>query len=304
MASEANWDRLLEWMTHVGSGPWDAFRQAVDELDPRHDEDRRDLYRSLRILLSDMGHVDFFVGGSRRWCARRPALVGTPQRGHDHLFTGGRSSSLLSSLVSAARDVQAVVAFHEDHPGLSRVRIQGDPDLLKPIAMDLEIEYLRDGPGTLATLLAPLASTLEAAEEADEPIGWNVRSWSLDEARWVEGRLSRSLREYTNRHGVRRHLVDTGRRRPLLAVERRAGMYCAALASRTRLVNYASDERTLRVPRWAPLPAEHARVACLAAGRPASLEDGHIVFKEVDPRFASALLASLGQGVSMPRTSR
>ena len=27
------WDRLLEWMTHVGSGPWDAFRQSVDELD-------------------------------------------------------------------------------------------------------------------------------------------------------------------------------------------------------------------------------------------------------------------------------
>ena len=91
--------------------------------------------------------------------------------------------------------------------------------------------------------------------EAEEPIGWNVRSWSFDEARWVDGRLSRSIREYRNRHGVRRYLVATERHQPLRDVEKRAGMYCAAIANRARILNYTEDDQTLRVPRWAPLPA-------------------------------------------------
>ena len=298
------WDRLLEWMTHVGSGPWDLFRQSVDELDDGDADDRRQLYRSLRIALSDMGHADFFIGGSRRWSARRPALVGIPQGEQEHLLTGGRSAALLSNLAAAARDSEADVAIEEDPPGLSRVRIQGDPARLEGLARECGIEYLRNGAATLAALLPPLHRTLEAAEEVDEPIGWDVRSWSLDEAGWVDGRLSRSLREYTNRHGARRHLVDTGRRRPLLEVDRRVGMYCAALVGRKRLVNYSEAEQSLRVPWWAPLPAEHARVACLAGGRPAFLDDGHITFKGVDRLFASTLLASLGQGVQVPRTFR
>lgn len=298
------WDRLLEWMTHVGSGPWDAFRDAVDELDGGSDEDRRTLYRSLRIALSDLGHADFFIGGSRRWHARRPALVGISQCNRRHVFTGGRSASLVSELSSAARNAEAVVTFEEDHPGLSRIHVDGYPTRLEKIAQDLGIDYLRDGAATLAALLPPLRGTLELSKEAEEPIGWDVRSWSFDKSQWVEGRLSPSLREYRNRHGVRRYLVDTGRREPLREVERRMGIYCAALAANLRLMQYSEDDQTLRVPWWAPLPAEHARAACLATGRLASREEEHIVFNGIDCRTAAILLASLGQGVPMPRTSK
>ena len=31
-AEMKKWDVLLEWMTHLGSGTWEAFRRAVDEL--------------------------------------------------------------------------------------------------------------------------------------------------------------------------------------------------------------------------------------------------------------------------------
>lgn len=298
------WDRLLEWMTHVGAGPWEAFRRAVDELDQSPNEDRQALYRSLRIAFSDLGHADFFVGESRRWRARRPALVATSQSEREHLFTGGRSARLANDLVAAARSAKTVVAIEQDHPGLSRVHIEGDPARLEGIAQDLGIDYMRSGAATLAVLLPPLRSTLVASKEADEPIGWKVRSWSFDEAQWMDGRLNRSLREYSNRHGVRRYLVDVGRRKPLREVEKRTGIYCAALARKIRLMNYREDDQTLRVPWWAPLPAEHARVACLARGRLSSLQDGHIIFKNVDYRTASTLLASLGQGVPMPRTSK
>ena len=54
-------------------------------------------------------------------------------------------------------------------------------------------------------------------------------------------------------------------------------MYCAALIRRERIVKYSHTEQTLRVPGWAPIPAEHARAACLARGVPASRQDGNLV---------------------------
>jgi hypothetical protein len=51
------WDLLLEWMTHLGSGAWEAFRGAVAELADDDVDDQR-LVRTLRITLSDLGHVE------------------------------------------------------------------------------------------------------------------------------------------------------------------------------------------------------------------------------------------------------
>ena len=301
-----NWDRLLEWMSHVGSGTWETFRETVDGLadEDENDADRPLLHRNVRIALSDLGHADFFIGGSRRWRARRPALVGLSHRDNEYVFTGGRSASLVSELSASARKAGAVVTSAQDFPQLSLIHVKGEPERLENIAQDLGIDYLLNGSATLAARLSPLHRTVEVSTEADEPIGWNVRSWSFAAAQWVEGRLHRSLCEYSNRHGVHRYFVDTGRRKPLREFERRAGMYYAAQSARIRLINYSQDHQTLQVPRWAPLPSEHARVACLAGGRLASLTERHIVFDGVDYRLASTMLASLGQGVPMPRISK
>ena len=86
-------DRLLEWMTHLGSGPWDAFREAVDDLDDGESgDDAQKLHRALRIVFSDLGHADFFVNGSRRWRVRRPALAELIGCGARHMFIGGRNA--------------------------------------------------------------------------------------------------------------------------------------------------------------------------------------------------------------------
>ena len=300
------WDRLLEWMSHLGSGTWEMFRGTVDGLADEDDNDanRHLLHRNLRIAFSDLGHADFHIGGSRRWRSRRPALVGLSDGENEHLFTGGRSASLASELTASARDAKAVVTSVQEFPQLSRVQVTGEPDRLARLAQDLGIDYLKNGATTLAARLSPLQRTFEACAEADEPIGWNVRSWSFAHAQWVARRLHRSLREYSNRHGARRYFVDTGRRKPLHEVERRAGMYYAARTTRIRLITYSHSDRTLQVPRWAPLPTEHARIACLAGGRLATLTERYIVFHGIDYRIASIMLASLGQGVPMPGISK
>ena len=300
-----NADRLLEWMTHVGSGPWDAFRDAVDEVDDVIErEDPHAWYRTLRMAMSDLGHVDFFVGGSRRWQMRQPVLAGLADDESAHLFTGGRTSELLDKLeqrVTGNRN--GIVTIHEDGPGPSRVKVTGEPEFLREVAEELRIQYLPKASVTLAGAATSIRDVLESTGRDEEPINWDVISWSFREARWVAGRGDRTIREYSNRHGMRRYLLNVDRDDSLREVEKHTGMYCAALIRRERIVNYSHTEQTLRVPVWAPLPAEHARAACLARGVPASRQDGSLVFKGVDWDTAATLLASLGQVVPTPVNS-
>ena len=300
-----NADRLLEWMTHVGSGPWDAFRDAVDEVDDIIDrDDPNGWYRTLRIAMSDLGHADFFVGGSRRWQVRRPVLTGLAEDESAHLFTGGRTSELLEMLEQRVTGSgKGTVTIEEDGPGPSRVRVKGAPEFLREVTEELRIQYLPKASMTLAGEATSMKDVLKGPCSDEEPINWAVTSWSFRETRWVPGRGDRTLREYSNRHGMRRYLLNVNRDGSLREIEKRTGMYCAALMRKERIVNYSQGERTLRVPVWAPLPAEYARAACLARGEPASREGGRIVFKGVDWDTAATLLASLGQVVPAPVSS-
>ena len=291
------WDLLLEWMTHLGSGAWEGFREAVAELaSDEFDGDENGLLRRLRITFSDLGHADFFVEGSRRWHVLRPALVGI-SRGGEHLFVGGRTRLLVDQLCTAVAP-HAVVTVSEITPGFSCVQIVGDPLALSAAAQAIGIEYISNASAMLSGRLRSIRSSLESAQRVQEPINWSVRSWSFHHAEWVGETLDRTVREYSNRHGVLRYFVHLGRP-GLREIEKRAAVYCAALVRGVRLVDYSSEERSLRIPRWAPLPEMHARVACLSGGRVGAIVGENIEFRHVDPRIALALLVSLGQGFPM-----
>jgi hypothetical protein len=293
-----SWDILLEWMTHLGSGAWGAFREVIAELtNDQGPLDERALVRTLRITLSDLGHVDFFVDGSRRWRVLRPALVGLSQYG-EHLFVGGRTRSLLDRLCSAVAP-RGNITVGEIIPGLSEIRVAGDPDALAAAAEAVGAEYIPDVAARLCARLPSLRGVLEGSHVTDELINWSVRSWSFKDENWVNERLERTVREYSNRHGVRRYFVHAGKP-GLREIEKRASVYCAALVVGARVVHYSHHDRILRIPRWAPLPEIYARAACLSGGRLGSVRDSDIVFENVDPSVASALLVGLGQGFPMP----
>lgn len=298
-----NWDLLLEWMTHLGSGAWGAFRGAVAELaNDEGDLDEQGLYRTLRIALSDLGHVDFFVGGSRRWHVLRPALVGLAGSS-EHLLVGGRTRSLVDRLAAAAVASRADVNLAPIIPGLSGVQVVGDPDALRAVAEGVGVEYLPNAGALLSAGLRSIRSSMETAELALEPVNWLVRSWSFQQKRWVAAKLDRTVREYSNRYGVRRHFVHLGRA-GLREVEKRSSFYCAALLRNARVVRYCHEDRSLHVPRWAPLPEGYARAACLAGGRLGTVRGDEIVFEKVNPCVASTLLVGLGQGFPMPEAQR
>lgn len=289
-----NCELLLEWMTHLGAGPWAAFRDAVDELSGTEERNEQNVHRNIRIALSDLGHADFFVGSSRHWRVRRPALAALSEKTR-HIFIGGRTRALTEKLAKATSEVGAHTTMAEAAPGLLRVLVEGDPNTLRSVCADLDIQYLPEAAAQVAASVPRIEQILEAATKAAEPLNWAVRSWSFDDGQWVSDRLNYTVREYTNRHGVRRYLVSTGRFE-LREVERRASIYCAAFIRGDRFARYSCSDRCLRVPRWAPLPEAYARTACLAGGVPAAVQGGELVFRDVEPAIALTLLVALGQG--------
>ncbi|WP_434425944.1 hypothetical protein [Nannocystis pusilla] len=293
-----NWDLLLEWMTHVGSGAWGAFREAVVEL--ANDSgalDEQALLRTLRIALSDLGHVDFFVGGSRRWRVLRPALVGFAGAAQ-HLLVGGRTRLLTERFCTTVAS-RATVTVAEIIPGLSRVHVVGDPDVLATAATVVGVEYIPDAAAKLSAGLPLIRSLLETGKPTQEPINWSVRSWSFQDEKWVNDKLKRTVREYSNRHGVRRYMVHAGKL-GLLEIEKRASFYCAAVVRGARIVRYSHKDKSLRAPLWAPLPEVYARAACLASGRLGVIDGSDILFENVDPRVASTMFIGLGQDFPIP----
>ena len=169
-------DRVLEWMTHLGTGPWDAFRDAVDDLDDREGgDDAQKLQRVLRIAFSDFGHADFFVNGSRRWRVRRPALAELIRNGAGHLFIGGRTRELLDRVrLLAGAHGDASVTIRDEDFGPSRVCIEADPFDVREVAAKLGIQYLPKAAHTLAARLPSIRRTLGEAERVEEPINWGV----------------------------------------------------------------------------------------------------------------------------------
>lgn len=292
------WDLLLEWMTHHGSGAWGIFREAVAELAGDDFElEERALSRILRVTLSDLGHADFFVEGSRRWHVLRPALVGLAG-GDDHLFLGGRTRSLTDQLRTAVA-AYATVTVSDIGPGLSRIHIAGDQDALAAAAATVGIDYVPNIAAMLSARLRSIRCNLEAAQSTQEPINWAVRSWSFEDESWVNERLKRTVREYSNRHGVNRYFVHTGGA-GLREIDKRVSMYAAALLRGARIVRYSYDDKELRVPIWAPLPETYARVACLASGWPGVVNGNDVVYQDIEPSIATFVLVGLGQGFPMP----
>jgi hypothetical protein len=281
-------------MTHLGLGAWTAFRDAVAELSGEESEhSERALVRNLRIAFSDFGHVDFFTDASRRWRVLRPALVGLSHSGQ-HLFVGGRTRSIMERIAGASSS-EITVTTAEPIPGLTRVQITGGREAVSGLAQRLGIEYVVDGAALASARISPIRTALEAGPPVQEPINWSVRSWSFQEEKWVEQRLERTVREYSNRHGVRRYLVNSCKAE-LREIEKRTSMYCAALVRDTQIASYSASEKCLRVPLWAPLPEMYSRAACLAGGRLGAVRDGKIDFEGVDHLLASTLLVGLGQG--------
>jgi len=289
-----SWDLLLEWMTHSGSGTWSGFREAVAELHEPTEADVQVVAKRLRIVLSDLGHVEFFINASKRWQVLRPAIVGLAHP-HQYLFVGGRTRQLVTSLEHHCREQHLSFTCSRVDPGLSRIALEGDREAVQRLATSLGIEFIPEASRFLISRVTPVRRALESAQSCVEPINWEVHSWSFEDEKWVTQQLRRTVRLYTNRHGVRRYILDRGNA-GACELGKREALYAAALQKGVRLVKHSPESSTVTVPWWAPLPESYSRATCLAGGKVAVARGNDLVFESVPNDVASVLLVGLGQG--------
>jgi uncharacterized membrane protein len=285
-------------MTHLGSGSWSSFRNAVEELSNDTDPDPPQLTRNLRILLSDLGHVDFFIDGARRWQVLRPALLGTACGGA-FLFAGGRSRALLKQLSAAAADAGLSLQAASLENGLSRVHIIANPDAAAKVAVALGIDCFPQAAMHVAAQCPALRHAIESAPVFAEPANWTVESWSFADQTWTTGAIADTARRYTSRFGVRRYMVPAGKTR-FKELAPREAIHAAALLRGQLIAKYDREAKRLTVPRLAPLPALFARAACLSAGICSRAQASELVFERVAPDVAAIMLTRLGHRYSVP----
>jgi hypothetical protein len=295
-AAAGRWNMLLYWMSDLAEGSWERFRNVVTEL-ADGEQDPAQLRRTLRVRLSDFGHVNFFVGGSSGWETLPPLAAGLLAPTGSALLTGARTPRLVHDLKNAAREhgIEVVEEASGDSPDL--IRLVGPSDALRTCATVAGIEYSDNYARRLANTLDPVPLLLERPREDTDcaPINWASRSFDLQSGVWVDGTLPNAACEFTPRYGLPRYFVSNRRRRLFEIAGRRQAVYAAAYRQGVALAAYDGSTRTLSVPVSAPLPEAYARVASLCAGRRAHVSQGRIVYSDVHPEIGAVLLTALGQ---------
>jgi hypothetical protein len=288
-----NFDVLLYWMTHLGEGSWGSFRKAVCELASEQAESS-DLYRNLRLHFSELGHVDFFANKSQKWRVRSPILGGLIDQPEITLLCGGRTPKLLAMIekASAENHCEFLVIPSNDSP--SQVQVKGSEKALQAVANSTEIQFVPNLAKTLVGSLISIDQQLDKATEEPVPHNWLVRSFDLNQQKWVNNLLPDTAHEYSTNYGQCRYFVTTSKAR-LVSMSKRESIYAAAMLRCISLARYHSDINTLTVPSTAPLPENFSRIACLSSGNPSRYENGNLVYERVPPSIAALLFVLTGQ---------
>jgi len=284
---------LLSWMTHIGEGSWAKFRSSVEEL-TGSDADLADVSRRLRVNLSDLGFADFFIEGSQRWRVLPPVIGGLAAQDSGAVFCGGRTPSVVDSLVKAARSSGCKLE-QDELPEFPKVlRVTGGADDLARLAKEIDVAYVPSLASTVLQEVSTIPEQMERASMEPEPLNWKVKSFNFNSGNWEDGLRVNSACEYTPTYGHPKYFLHRKRKR-LLRLSKRETLYAAAMLNGVRLAEYDVELMRLTTPVYAPLPELYSRAACLCSGRPAQVADGNINYDGVTPQIAAIVLVAAGQ---------
>jgi len=290
-------DALLWWCSEVGSGKTRAYLDACRYLglDPWH----------AAWALSQLGHVEFdWRAGA--FAAAPTVLTTIPGIPSRLLVCGARPAHFLEGLRRAAEDAQLNVNVseapcHQYGEGPSTILIDADPADAAQLAGAAGVAFVPAAHERLVTLLPAITAELVGEpEEPDErfprapvdPDTFHVRwDWAWDPGRdglWRYRTFNDPRATYLRRDGGSLRLA--------------AAEYGPYLMDRDPdaepPVRYLEAGRVLAVEGYAPLPALHARAACLCSGRvplrpryDADTHEDHYV--NVDPPTAERIMTSL-----------
>jgi len=287
-----SWDVLLHWMSHLGGGSWEGFKRAVVRL-AGEDADLDDVIVALRFHLSDLGYVDFFTDGSRRWQVLPPTLVGLVPAG-TAILTGGRTPRLQEVLFASAERFGCVVSTESIGRGPATLRLQGTREGFAHVAAEIGVRFSARHAFTLAAQLTPLFKKFEEMTDETAPTNWSVRSFDFHSMAMSEGLRRNSACEYSPRYGVSRWYVHTRQGR-LRSLPKREAIFVAAMLQGVKLLSFDAERSSLLALTNTPPPESYARVACLCSGQRPAVNGERLTFPDVPATIAGVLCVAAGQ---------
>lgn len=303
-------DSLLLWMSARGSGSWQQFRAAVEEMNLDSDdlvpEESDDpgayglpLYQLLRLNLQRLGHAEFFGGANGADWRIVPPVLAISGRGTDSLgvLVGARSPASLRRLDEAKGATLLESCSADGYPTQVRIRA-GVPDL---VALADRARVLVQPDAPLAILLSlPPVDEISTFRHSDLPFGtsWTVERFSTSTLGWkpaarIDATGARAgLFRFSFRHERRVFYCAREGARELGA---QTGKYILLKRVHRRVFEYDPGTRTVAVRPSCRPPFVIERALILCSGLPPQYDrtTGRLAYTEVPNeigRLASQLL--------------
>ncbi len=299
-AQQAAHDALLRWVSELGSGSWQQFREACDHLQ---------LVPSVALRgLSVLGHAEI-SWRSRRFACAPATLTTIPLMPGRLLLCGQRGSDGLAEIARVAAESEIDVDLegegsHQFGLGPRTVLVDAEPDQAADFAATAGLRFAPQAAEAIAASLPAVGFPVSVEPGAPderfprcpldpdmlEPCWDAPGNGSYEDGLWSwEGFQGR--RSFLRRDGEWFH-IPIREHGPYL-IERPPGA--------PELMRYDLANRLMYVNAHAPLPELHARAACLCSGRLPlrqhyAADHAEDQYVNVSPTVAEAIATSLRAG--------
>jgi hypothetical protein len=290
-------NELLYWMSHLGEGTWESFKNAVAQLaepDEKKEEVLGDLITRTRFRLSDIGSVTFSADKRRRWQVLDPVLASFTEKPDRGVLCGGRSPALIQLFDSVAKNEECLIEIRLRPSLPDLIVVTGTPAALNKVAYACHVRRAVDFADEAIRQFVPIAGQLSAAPSRELMIGWKRQYFDLNSKQWTANPIARTACECISQYGRRKTFLQVSKKK-IIELPRREAIYAAASLARAPIVSYDSSSQDLRVPAKAPLPEICARLACISCENVGDMSNGTVRYGPVPRRVARLILASLGQ---------
>ena len=294
---------LLRYLTEVGSGAWDRFRQAVRFLGGG-DEEAPSPSRALTPStvarhLSTLGHAEFAFGEHRRWAVGPPVLATLPGRESAGALCGARSERLEDLVGEQAGEVGVEVTPVSQDEGPDAFLLSAlTSALLEQLADRAGVAVEHNVAGRIARCLPRLDDVMRLSPVAPEPSGHEISAYNASSLRWEEVPDSSGDGLYWHKHYCQpEYRLKLGDH--CFRTTRYTGIHLWLRCLRRSVLSYDVESEELHVPVGAALPELHAKAAVLSSGMLPYLARvegaARNVYRGVPVSIARSIMLSLGQ---------
>ncbi len=294
-------DLLLRFLSEKGSGTWRDLKQAFDWIWGTTDNPAEKAWIAARDLAA-LGHLEIAWDQDAVWSVAPPLLTMLPRSGGRAFVTGARTGVLDRRLeeVAAKRGLWIDRCGRQFGPQTLLLASSSHLDA-EDFAAEAGIGYTYAVADQIAALLPDLPRYMEGFPPGHElPAGFDAEWFEPATQQWQEVTETAERGLYRTRtfDGQVFALLDATSqwRRPV----KECGIYEVLRWEGLSVLRYSRSRGELQVAAGVPLPALHARAACLCSGRLPRIQYRRgqsplLIYDNIPAAVATRIAGSLNQ---------